>query len=745
MPYSGSVSIHVLKDNDYVAVNFPGTTAGLQAAIDYLAGGKGKVFVGPGTLLTTTAIWLHSGCHLQGSGMNQTIIKRSAMLDTDATASGSVLQTGPYGSNGTRFTALASGTDIVVSDICLDGNQASFAGLTNGNLLACGLATKYVDGIRIKNVRAQNMLADGFRLENSRNVTLSDIEVDTVGQWGQVVARNGVNFIGDFAASGAWGYNYSLNGASMKNIGDEAIQASNITLMSIVDVSVDGCDFVFECAPASGTTAGTFTDWTISDITAVNVLDYFFTWAQGQGTGYTVQDVTISNCTITGHPTLHDGGVFAAPAVTGFYLNRISISNCEFRQVNMKDTTSHVWVDFQGQDSTGYDAIRFHGCSFFGKAGSTRTGDHVFNIRGQNSNWQISDCIIKDVAGTGIRINDTTVSVQTVTDVIVSNVTINGINEYGIRVTASGGSGTLTNMHFLNCIIKDSNKQTSGAGIQVLNSQAGATVSKVFIRGCRVYKTSGATLTYGLDLARTNGTMDSITVENCDFEGTQTGWITGGSGVTNVRFSDTSIKGADVATATTAVLGRGDLFTFTGTTQVDAITPFVSLDRRPITIVAGGLFVMSTGLGNLTLGALWQPFVGNTITLRYDGTNWIEVCRTPTLAGNFTPTRSAEVNMDANVTMSDAQYLRVGRTVTVAGRFTANPTAAVASSFELSLPIASNISAPEDVAGTAVCGAVAGMCAEVIGVAANDTAKVQWIATDLSSQTWSYTFTYQVI
>lgn len=118
----------------------------------------------------------------------------------------------------------------------------------------------------------------------------------------------------------------------------------------------------------------------------------------------------------------------------------------------------------------------------------------------------------------------------------------------------------------------------------------------------------------------------------------------------------------------------------------------------------------------------------------------------PHKSGTYTPTRSAEANLDANVTMTEAQYMRVGNTCTVSGRFTANPTTtATATSFEMTLPIASNIGAAEDVAGVAVCGSISGEAAEIIGVAANDTAKVQWKCVDVTSQTWSYTFTYQII
>jgi hypothetical protein len=115
-------------------------------------------------------------------------------------------------------------------------------------------------------------------------------------------------------------------------------------------------------------------------------------------------------------------------------------------------------------------------------------------------------------------------------------------------------------------------------------------------------------------------------------------------------------------------------------------------------------------------------------------------------AGTYTPTRSAETNLDANVTMTEAQYMRVGNTVTVSGRFTADPTlTATTTSFEITLPVSSNLGAADDVAGTAFCGSIAGQGAMVFGVAANDTAKVQWVAGDVTSQTWSYQFTYQVI
>lgn len=115
-------------------------------------------------------------------------------------------------------------------------------------------------------------------------------------------------------------------------------------------------------------------------------------------------------------------------------------------------------------------------------------------------------------------------------------------------------------------------------------------------------------------------------------------------------------------------------------------------------------------------------------------------------SGTYSPTRSAEANMDGNVSLTTAKYYRLGDIVTVSGRFTADPTlTATATSFEMTLPVASNLAAAEDVSGTAFCGSIAGQGAEIIGVAANDTAKVQWISGDITSQTWSYMFSYRVI
>ncbi len=116
------------------------------------------------------------------------------------------------------------------------------------------------------------------------------------------------------------------------------------------------------------------------------------------------------------------------------------------------------------------------------------------------------------------------------------------------------------------------------------------------------------------------------------------------------------------------------------------------------------------------------------------------------VAGVYSPTVTAAANLDATTTATQAQYTHVSSGVTVSGRFTANPTlAATATSFEIDLPVASNIGAVEDCAGVAFCGTIAGQGAAISGSVANNTAVISWVSSDITAQVWSYTFTYRVI
>jgi len=113
-------------------------------------------------------------------------------------------------------------------------------------------------------------------------------------------------------------------------------------------------------------------------------------------------------------------------------------------------------------------------------------------------------------------------------------------------------------------------------------------------------------------------------------------------------------------------------------------------------------------------------------------------------SGTYTPTLTNTTNVAAS-TAFQCQWMRVGNVVTVSGRVSVDPTAAGATVLGISLPLASNIGAVEDCAGTAFANAVAGQGAAIWGDATNDRASMEWVAVDLTNQGMSFTFTYEII
>lgn len=115
-------------------------------------------------------------------------------------------------------------------------------------------------------------------------------------------------------------------------------------------------------------------------------------------------------------------------------------------------------------------------------------------------------------------------------------------------------------------------------------------------------------------------------------------------------------------------------------------------------------------------------------------------------SGTYSPTLANQTNIDGTATASTAQWKRIGNVVTVSGMFTADPTLpTTATSFTLTLPVASNLGATSDLCGTAFCGNIAAMGAAIQGNVAGDIAVVRWISSDTTSQAWSYIYMYTVI
>ena len=113
--------------------------------------------------------------------------------------------------------------------------------------------------------------------------------------------------------------------------------------------------------------------------------------------------------------------------------------------------------------------------------------------------------------------------------------------------------------------------------------------------------------------------------------------------------------------------------------------------------------------------------------------------------GTYTPTLTNVTNVAAS-TARLATYMRVGNTVTVGGQLDIDPTiTASATVLGISLPIASNFSTSYQAGGVAFATGITGMGGGIEADATNDRVSLKFIASDVTNQTMTYSFTYEVI
>lgn len=113
-------------------------------------------------------------------------------------------------------------------------------------------------------------------------------------------------------------------------------------------------------------------------------------------------------------------------------------------------------------------------------------------------------------------------------------------------------------------------------------------------------------------------------------------------------------------------------------------------------------------------------------------------------SGTYSPSLTNQTNVAASTSYA-ATYSRNNDVVTVAGKVDIDPTAAASTLLGISLPIASNIAAQEDVGGVAFCPAVAREGAAIHGDAANDRATLEYVATDTANRSFHYVFQYRIL
>jgi len=213
-----------------------------------------------------------------------------------------------------------------------------------------------------------------------------------------------------------------------------------------------------------------------------------------------------------------------------------------------------------------------------------------------------------------------------------------------------------------------------------------------------------------------------------------------------------TMNGGDLASANDLTLLQANFFNITGTTQINRIASATATDvilhfASSLTVKhnqasGGGFFPVRLA------GAVdFVTATDDMLLITWDVGGWREVGRSRAAAysGTYTPTLTNVANLGAS-TAYQCQWIRVGNIVNVSGKVDVDPTlTATATQLGISLPVASNIGAAEDCAGTAFASGIAGQGAAIIGDAANNRAEMNWIATDITNQPMYFTFQYEVI
>jgi hypothetical protein len=199
----------------------------------------------------------------------------------------------------------------------------------------------------------------------------------------------------------------------------------------------------------------------------------------------------------------------------------------------------------------------------------------------------------------------------------VQNVLFTGCNitEFGkTAVTTSGANHQ--NIYFDNCNVFTNGSDTT-ATFPGYNLLAGSRYISI-IGG----RSSGLDQSYGVQLA---GSHTNIVIDSVDLTGNATDSINGYQSTVNV--SNCLIQGPiTVASASTITPPLGENIQYvTGTTNINNIQP--SNVGRIIVLNFQGILTVNDGVGNIKLNGNFTSSVDDTLTLVYNGAEWVEIAR----------------------------------------------------------------------------------------------------------------------
>ena len=613
------------------------STGGIQEAIDDLAGAPGTVWCSGVTYSTMRTVFLHENVHLRGAGIGVTIIRRAdgSILDAGGNYSGVVLRAGPYSSPLTAFTNSARGSNVSISDLTVDGNYA-------GNPIATltpypfGIRLESIDGVRIRNVKVQNTLMGGFQNISCSDWDADGIATDTTGQLNLIANKNCLTISGDSAGGGSRiavsNFSFTNIGVSSGNRSDEAFLVNNCPgPVTVTGGIADGSDFGIELG-FDGTVGCTLgQNYNFSNIVFTGLRSYPISF--NTETPVTYRHMTFSNIIAVGHATLMDGGaIYFNPGSSAATLQDIHFQNFHASNINTLDTTTHAWFDSQPSGLTGHENITFDHCTFSGLSTSIRTADVGINLRGSHKDISFNNVLLQYVPGIAISASDHTgVTGSVLEHVKFSDVTIDTSNYIGVLVSAAHAtSGFVRDIHFDNVTLRNPHRQGTAfsAAFYLRSAASGSSVSRIFLDGCDLVRTTGGHPQYGVYLDNLGGVLDRIAVRGCDFTQGSSGWFNYVGTPTNVHFAPPTGLGTAIGLSTTTVIPPdGTVFEATGNTTVANITARPWDAGRVATIIFGStasvLGVNGTGM-RLAGGVTFSPSQWDAITLACTGRTWFE-------------------------------------------------------------------------------------------------------------------------
>ncbi|KHD34367.1 hypothetical protein NL50_17425 [Clostridium acetobutylicum] len=144
-------------------------TQAIQNALDSLTNG-GNVLVPRGTYIISSDLKIGDNTTLLGAGINVSIIKRLSGTGTNGCLLKNKNCVGYGGHDNSTFpdyTTITPNYNIVIKDICFDGNRSN-----NGNTKDGGLLFTLCQGLKIQNVIVKNTLGKGIYLQATKDILL---------------------------------------------------------------------------------------------------------------------------------------------------------------------------------------------------------------------------------------------------------------------------------------------------------------------------------------------------------------------------------------------------------------------------------------------------------------------------------------------------------------------------------------------------------------------------------------------